>query len=475
MRTQIPLGDGNKDYNSRLSRTNLINGYIEYSNDGKFKRLRRANGLREFVTVGDGPIRGMFSIRGLLFVVSGSEWYMLDNISPPVLLGPVGGINELVQINAIGTDNIQVMVVSDGDGYTWDSVNGFLPITDGVFTAEFADYSVASLNQIFWVNKENSNIFGGSATGDGQVWPASRFASAEQNPDDIQFVLAKQSGLWLLGNKTVEPWQTNPSNNLIPVRPIAGGTIQRGVSAQKSVAQWQDSFFWLADDFTVWMVTGSSAQKISDLNLEYAIRGDGQKEPYVSPETAEGFFIDHPIQKLYVLTFPNNNITWAYDVRTKQWHIRESAQVGRWRVNSSELAFDKVLLGDHRTGQIFEWSESEFTEDGDTMSFEIVTPSIRSTEADLYISHIEMIMEVGVGGNGDPPPLMQIKYSRDGGKTFKSKEDVAFGAQGDHQTKVIRRQFGRTKRSFDFVLKFIITDPVPIYIYELFADVRKGI
>ena len=69
---------------------------------------------------------------------------------------------------------------------------------------------------------------------------------------------------------------------------------------------------------------------------------------------------------------------------------------------------------------------------------------------------------------------MQIKYSRDGGQTFKSKKDIEFGIQGDYQRRVLRRQFGRTKRMFEFVLKFIITDKVPVYIYELWADVNEG-
>jgi len=359
--------------------------------------------------------------------------------------------------------------------WLWDSLGGFRQIVDGVFLADFPDISVASLNQIFWVNAPNSNLFGGSETGDGEVWPASRFASGEQNPDDVVWVLAKQTGLWILGTRTIEPWQTNPSDPLLPIRPIAGGTIQRGVAAPYSVAQWQDSFFWLADDLTVWMLTGSTPKKISDLSLEYAIRGDGITEPYIQPQAAQGFFIDHAVQKLYVLTFPSDGETWVYDVVTTQWHKRETKNIGRWRGRESALAFDKVIIGDYANGNIYEWSESTFTENGDKISLEIVTPPMRATDADLFINEVSTIMEVGVAGVGEPAPKMQIKYSRDGGQTYKSKKDVEFGIQGDYQRKVIRRQFGRTKRGFDFVLKLTITDPVPVYIYEMFADASKGI
>lgn len=469
MRKPLDLGGINKDYNSRLSRTNIINGYIENNVDGSFKRIRRANGMREFQTVGSGPIRGMFRLKDIVYVASGNELYQMTE-STSLLIGNIGGIDSIVKMNANGTDDNQVIIISDQNGFTYDDGAGFLPITDPDFNA---DFSVASLNQIFWVNDPDSNVFSGSEAANGQDWSPLRRASAEQSFDPIVYIARQKTSLRMMGTRTIEQWQTDVNDVNVPIRPILGAQVPRGVGAQKSVAEWQDNIFWLADDGTVWQISGASAFKISDISLDYAIRGDGQLSGYANPELAIGFFIDHPVHKHYVLTFPNQKITWVYDVNVKRWHIRESKDVGRWRANNSVLAFDNVLLGDFRTNQIFTWDEDAFDEDGETLSLEIITPAIRHIKADLFISTLDMVMEVGTAAVSEPAPKMQIKYSRDGGRTFKSKRDVEFGIQGDWGKKVIRRQFGRTKRLFEFVLKFIITDRVPVYLYEVWLDVNE--
>ncbi len=474
MRTPIPLGTGNKNYNSRLSRANFINCYIEASQDGAFRRIRRANGLREEFDLGPGPIRGMFVIRNLVLVVSGPELYTIDNLGATV--GPIGvslgGIDSKVSFAAIGTDENQVMIISEQNGFIYKTVDGTLAqVGDADF---FADKSVASLNQIFWTNKAGSNEVLGSSTGDGFVWDPLRFASAEQSPDVLVYVVAKRSSLWLMGSRTIEKWQADPNDLTVPIRPVIGATIQRGIGSQDSVEVWEDSIFFLADDFTVWVIEGARPRKISDLNLEYAIKGDGQLPGYVRPEGARGFFIDHPIHKQYVLTFPSDDVTWVYDVPTQQWHIRESFKIDRWMGNASVLALDNILIGDYRTGKIYSWLEDEFTENGLTMSIELVIPVIRSPDADIFADEMELYPEVGTAPLGLPAPLIQIQYSRDGGRTFKSKRDVSFGARGDYQRKVIRRGFGRTKRGFGFLVKFTMTDPVPFYVYELYFDIEKG-
>ena len=471
MRKPLDLGGVNKDYNSRLSRANIVNGYIENNTDGTFKRIRRANGLREFQTIGNGPIRGMFRLKDVVYVASGDELYKMTE-STSTLIGNIGGIDSIVKMNANGTDDNQIIIISEKNGFITDDTDVLTPITDSDFSA---DFSVASLNQIFWVNNFNSNVLIGSDAANGLAWSALRKASAEQSFDPVVYIARQKTSLRIMGTRTIEQWQTDINDVNVPIRPILGATIDRGVGAQRSVAEWQDNIFWLADDGTVWQISQNSAFKISDLNLEYAIKGDGQLPGYTNPELAIGFFIDHPVHKHYVLTFPNDEITWVYDVNVKRWHIRESKNLGRWRANNSVLAFDNVLIGDFRTNQIFTWDEDAFDEDGETLSFELVTPSIRYIKQDLYVSSLEMIMEVGTAGVGEPAPKMQIKYSKDGGRTFKSKRDIEFGIQGDWQRKVIRRQFGRTKRSFEFVLKFIITDRVPVYLYEVWLDVNEDV
>lgn len=481
---EVPLGGANKNYNSRESRARAINCYVELNADRQFTRIRRSPGLRPFVTVGDGPIRGMYELKNVLYVVSADKLYSVDENKVVTELGTVGGTTTLVDIDAIGTDANEVMVVSDGNGYLYDTSTGFRQITDVNFNA---DISVASLNQVFWTNDPGSNVFRGSATADGDTWPPLRFGSAEQNPDPIVYVVALKTNLWIMGTKSIEYWQTIGGDPDLPLRPVAGATIERGVGAPRSVAKFQDNVFFLGDDFAVHQIGGSGYRKISDLSLEYAIRGDGfnGNTGYVNPKLAEGFFIDHPSHKLYVLTFPADGATWIYDLTTGLWHERKSKGLDRWRARESTIAFNKVLCGDFVNNNIWELADGYFKEGDDELVVELITPSISSDKSSLYISKMELIGEVGVGSInnvdelGIPKPLpldpeIILYYSKDGGVTFKQKERVSLGRVGDRRIRVTSRKFGRTMRSFNFVFKFVVSDDVPVFFYQLAVDAAEG-
>ena len=212
------------------------------------------------------------------------------------------------------------MVLDSNQGWVIQG-DSFTKITDVDF---IPDQSVASLNQRFWFNKPNSNEFFGSDLADGLTYDALTFASAEQNPDNLVYVVAKKTALWLMGERTIEYWQTVSAD--FPLRPVVGATIQRGVASAQSVAEFEDDIYWLADDFTVRRIAGNQMQKISDLALERAIRGDGtlSNKGYTRPEESFAFFIDHPTHKVYCITFPNDGVTWCFDVKTGLWHKRES-------------------------------------------------------------------------------------------------------------------------------------------------------
>jgi len=477
---EYPLGGYNQDYESRISRTAAVNCHLEPNATGNFFRVRRSAGLASEYDVGLGPIRGMFEIQGELFVVSRNKLYKIDASDVVTELGDVGGSTSRVYMAANGADDNQIFINSDGNGYIYDASLGtpFGQITDPDFSAGLG---AASLNQIFWVPRPNSNTLQGSDTADGLNWDSLRRVSAEQDPDYLVQAIRLTSALWLMGKKGCEYWQTDPTDATNPIRPVAGATIERGVGGDNSIATWQNNAFWLADDFTVWQISGSAAEKISDLNIEYAIRGDGKTPGYASPEKAIGFFIDHPVHKQYVLTFPGDEATWVYDVLTKLWHTRESNGIGRWRGVESALFKNKVLVGDYNLGKLWLFTEEEFTENGETLKFQIVPPAIRNKNNDMTVESVELFMEVGVGdvlGIDDfgiqkalpIAPLIQVEYSKDGGVTWRNKPDLSLGTVGQRDIRVKSRLFGRVRKEYAFMLRFTVTDEVPVEMYELHVE-----
>lgn len=468
MRTQIAFGGNSSDLNSRRMRSEIINGYFQTDKKGEFKRIRRAQGLKPYVQVGEGPIRGMLAVRGELFIVSGTELYTVDQFREATFLGDVGGAGNISYMAINGTEARQLIVVSGENGFIWDGTL-FQQITDPTF---IPDVSVATLDQKFYLNQPDSNIFFRSEVADGLNYNPIDQASAESNPDEIRFIVSKKTNLWIFGAKSVEYWQTDTSKD-IGVSRVTSGTISRGLAAKFSVAEYEEDIFWLADDLTVWRISGTSAGKISDLNFELAIRGDGTASlpGYTSINGAEGFFIDHPTHKMYCLTFPGDGITWVYDLITGLWHKRSTRSVRRWRARLSQLFDNLIIVGDFTTNDLYILSEEQCDIDGDPQDFIITTPPIYGDDSGITVSEVELIADFT---RSDDRQII-LSASKDGGRTFKTHRQLSFGNIGDSLHRAISRQFGYTPRHKEFVTRWTVTDEAPIDIYELWADVEKGV
>jgi len=482
VRTRIPLGGSSKDFESRYSREEVINLYKETDDAGTFQRLLRAPGFVDFITLGTGPIRGMHVAADVLYVVSGSGFYRVS-VNPvgsvqADLKGTVAGFTGPVRLASIGTDQPQVMALTNRRGFIYDESNDtFGEVTDANFDP---DFSVTAFNQRFWFNKPDSNEFFASDILDGFTYDPLFFASAENKPDTLEYVIALNTELYLFGQRTIERWQETGQATGFSVRRITGATINRGIGARASVVQWENNIFFLADDFTVRKIGGGGYEKISDLSFEEQIRD------YSFPDRAEAFFLDNPHHKIYCITFPAEGVTWCYDVSTGLWHKRESNDIGRWRISTAELIFDRVILGDYANGNLYVLDENEYSEAGVETPAIWRTPGLSNKDAPFTCSRLEIFPEVGVGtdnnvdeigqkSNNSLDPEIRLRVSKNGGRTWISKSNRNLGRIGEYVQKVIWRNIGRVNRGQALVFEFSVNDNVKTEIYEGYVDVQKGV
>ena len=481
MRKPIPLGGSAKDFNSRKSRETIFNGYIELDKDSKFHRIVRAPGFELEITVGDGPIRAMKEIRSNLYVVSGTEVFKITTELESTRIGIVEDDGLPAKIETNGADVGQILFLSAKKGHIFEN-DVFTDITDPAFDP---DISVAILNERFWFNKPDSNFFFASEVADGSDYNSLDTAAAAESPDELRYVTPVQSNLLNMGSKTIEIWQTFQSE--FPLRRVQGATIEKGVGAAFSVVKYENKVYWLGDDFRVYVTTGNGYQKISDLSFEVAVRGDGTLRfpGYESPEKARAFFVDSNIHKFYCLQFPEDDATWLYDLTTGLWHRRKSKDLGRWRISESERFIDNVYFGDFQNGNIYR-QVNEYNEDGNDQEFILRTPATLSSRAGLFITSIELIMEVGLGtinsiqeGTGIKktlpiPAKMLIMFSRDGGQTFPNQRSTSLGSVGDRQHRVKEYSYGYVKKDFEAVWEFRVNFDTPLNFFNLFIEYDEG-
>ena len=470
---QFPLGGFDLDYNSKQSRAEVINGYME--GEQEFISVRRTEGLEEWIDCEEPRIRSdLILVDGLIYFVAGESLYQVDRLKNLVNLGTVGGSGRCVLAANNIPDDSQILVLNGlGQALVYQPSVGLAAVTDSNYEA--ASY-VTVLNERFWFPKDNSNQFFASAVSDGTFYPSTAIASAEESPDNVMAPLALKSALWVIGTKTTEYWQSINDSSL-PVRQVKGASYERGCAAVNSIVRTGDTACFLADDKTVRMLSGNQMVEVSTLAFTLEVRGDGSlRNPgYSKIDDAYAFYVDGPVHKVYYLTFPTEGVTWGFDLAQGVWHKCKSDGMGKWRVSGAVSAYDQVIVADSESGKLYTMSYGSRTEDGSQMTFELTTPSL-SWQKDVVIPMIEIDMETGVGltdGQGEDP-LMMVEYTKDGGLTWVEHSSVNLGRLGQYNTRVPMYQFGRVIRNQDFALRLRVSDPVEVRMYRAWITLEEG-
>lgn len=460
----LALGGQEADYDSKKSRSKIVNLIPEGDRKTGYKSVKRVDGLTLFSTISDAPVRSDLLVNdNFIYVVVGINLYRVNMAGTAVDLGSVGGSGRAkLMANSVPGDSQILILNGSGDGYIYDNANGLVIISDPDF---FNSTSVTILNERFWLTRDGTNEFFGSDISDGTSYNPLTFGSAEEAPDDIIATIAKKSALWNIGSRTTEYWQTF-TDPILPLRQVKGSTKEWGIIAKDSLAEVNDYFAFLADDRTVHMMQGTRLVEISDLDFNLKIKGNGTAAfpGFSTVDDAIGFFVNGPVHSIYYLTFPTEGYTWGYDINTGLSHIRESDGLGRWRVNGAVKFGAKIICGDSVTGKLWILDPDNRTEDDEILRTKLITDFI-SFEKNITIPLIEIDMEVAQTTDPESDPKMMVYFTKDGGNTWVNKGHISLGNYGEHKTRVPLRNFGRLVRNKDFGLKLEVTDPIGVQFY----------
>jgi hypothetical protein len=418
-------------------------------------------GLKSYLTVGNGPIRGSIEMGGDLYVVSNSNVFKIDSLGVKTDLGAMNFVSGNVSIAENGT---QVLIVNpSGDGYI--ATSSTLAIISDV------DFPVASsvtyMDTYFIVSEKDTGKFFISAQNDGTAWAALDFTTAESDPDNIIIVKAYNDALWVFGQISIEVYY-NSGNADFPFEAIQGGKIEKGCAAKLSVATENNILFWLGDDKVVYAASGYSPIPISN----YAI--NKQIEDMVVINDAYGFIYSQEGHDFYILTFPTELLTFAYDITTKLWHQRQSFEEGRWLVNSFTSIFQKLIVGDFNSNNLYELDLDTYLDGSTTIQRIAVTAPLFAEGKRFITNRLRIDIEAGVGlttGQGSDPKGM-LEFSDDGGQTWSNERWVAIGKIGEYKNRLVWRRLGQSRER---VYRLTISDPVKTVISGAYITSKLGI
>lgn len=447
---------------SPLAAMRMVNAYAEKQQSGARTTWARfgSPGIVTGATCGNGPIRGLHTMGGTLYAVSGASLYSIASnyVATQVGSGLVG--SDTVSMADNGS---QIAIVGGSGsalyGWTYEAASGITQITDPYFygakTATFFD-------SYFVFDRSGTNNLYHSELNDGQSYVFNNFASAEAESDYVVAVMALGALLYVFGTNTIELWYDAGAADF-PFRRYDGGTIMQGCAAPKTVCLEDNTLFFLGTDFIPYRLLGTKLSPIGNEALSAEFQSYGMvADAFAFSWTWRG-------RKFVAYTFPSANKTWVCDVAYSKWHERETLdfqqRVNRWRGSCSAIAYNKTWIGDANSGKVGYLDGNTYTEFGDSFTTKMVLPVLAGHGKRLFMPSFELDVEAGTGlatGQGsDPTWMMRIA---DDGKTYSPYVRYrGSGALGESRR---RMRWTKLGSFYNRTMELSISDPVKRVIYE---------
>lgn len=426
--------------------------------------LNRAPGLKLEVTVGTGPIRGLWVLAGNMYVVSADKLYKVTPAYVVTLIGTVSGTSGPVSMADNGT---QLFVACNGPSFIYNSLtNVFQQINDPDFPGAV---TVGYLDGYFVFNEPNSQKIWVTALLEGTQIDPLDFASAEGSPDGVVGIIVDHGQLWVYGTNSIEVWY-NSGNADFPFSRIPGAFNELGCAAAYSLAKMDNGLFWLGKDARgqgmVYRANGYAGQRISTHAVEWHI------QQYGDLSDAIGYTYQQDGHSFYVLIFPTADTTWVYDVATQAWHERAGFVNGaftRHRSNCQAFFNNVVMVGDYQNANVYSFDLDDYSDNGSIQKWLRSWRALPTGQNNLKrTAHhsLQLDCESGTGlnlGQGSDPQVM-LRWSDDGGHTWSNEHWVSIGKIGEYYRRAIWRRLGMTLKLRDRVYEVSGTDPVKIAI-----------
>jgi hypothetical protein len=445
-----------------LDAQRCVNFYPVLGGSGTAKSVRAlfgTPGLRRLTTLGgSGGVRALHvpSNGGQAIAVRGGSVYRVARDWSTTYVGEVAAGDTPVSIVDDGKTAVLVM---GAFGYTLNlDTNALVRILDETFRGS---NQVRYTKTVFvFVKPDTAEFY--ITTGDGVKFDALDYAKATSNAEPIVAHVVNHEELILFKRTTSEIWRAVPGGDFLFMRDT-NAAIEKGCEATHSVAALDNTVYWLGGDGdgggVVWKLNGYTPERVSHDGLEFAIQN------YERTDDATAYSYQQEGHTFYVLNFPTARATWCYDVATGFWHERAYldpalGEFDRHR-GACHMAYGGVhVVGDWKDGRLYALDLNCYDDDGDPLLALRAAPHIAGAGGnEIRYNRLTLDTETGVGlvsGQGADPVLM-LRWSNNGGRTWTSTKSLRLGKVGEYQRRVTVDRLGTAR---DRVFEVSISDPV---------------
>lgn len=305
-------------------------------------------------------------------------------------------------------------------------------------------------------------------------FPASNTAMKAGYGDKIVGLISNNRELLLFGTKTIEYWY-NAGGTLTPFSRIDGKFNNVGCVSAATIRKLGDTVYWLGPNeqggVMVFSLESGNPTRTSNHAVELAIQQATKTQLAAAVAwsyQANGHFF-------YVLQIPGLDTTWVFDAATKLWHERTSTDV-----NNEQMAFigqcctysvGEFLVGSNQDGAIMVMKDDAFTDAGRPILRLRASPHVSTEMTNMFCSMFQLDIQAGVGTDLDAEPMITLRVSRDGGKTYGLPLKASIGKVGKWVTRQRWRRLGYGR---DLVFEVSTTDEVALTILSAWVQLEKG-
>ena len=429
-------------------------------------------GFTELSDAGSGTGSAHFAQSGREFAIIGTTFYEVAQYGGLTNRGTVATNANPGTITSNGDGGGQLFITSGGNGYVYDlTANTLTPITA---LAGIATIGGMLDGYFICLDVTTSTVFISDLL-DGSTWDPTNYFQRSIAPDPWVSMIVANRYIYMFGTETSEVWY-DAGTFPIPFAPHPSGLFQFGCAASFSPEVIGTAVCWLAKTVNgsgaVMKVSGFSPEAISNFATEKAFNG-------YTIEDAVGDAYEENGHLFYVLTFRQSGATWCYDDSTGNWHRR-----GTWNSMTGEFdamsamyhafSFGENRMLDLNSGKVYDMSISHYLGVGGAYIRRVRrAPALFQENKRVYVSSFEADFETGLGvqsGQGSDPMVM-LRVSKDGGKTFGKELTTSAGAVGKYGTRVKFNRMGMGRR---MVFEVAVSDPIPWKLLNAYVEISPS-
>lgn len=408
--------------------------------------LQSRPGLSEYITMGTGPIRELFSGDNILddgiYGVSGNGLY-----AGTTLLGLIDGNGQ----PSMAAYADLLFVAAGGGLWSWDMST--------LVSVAFPDAAnvrkvVVGASRLICIREDTERFYWSDVLS--SSIDALSFATAESQPDRLRDALFQDGILVLFGAETVEFWP-NTGDADLPFQPLPGRVFERGIKATGCATIFGSTFAWVTNDGQVCVSDPDNI--ISNPGLEALIEASDT----VRLQTFR-------LEGTEFLALRIDAGTWVFSERPKMWSQFTSAGLENWLVQCHSRGF----FGSGVDGKIYRWGSGHL--DAGEVLERRFRAGVWMDSGSLTLNNL--ILRTNPGNTpylaGDyADATVEVRLSRDGGRTWGNWKPASLGTQGEYRSKVQWTGLGMFGQP-GMLAEFRVTDPVDFRVSGVLANEPFG-